>query len=155
MHGILTYGITQSACLNKLTMTSLKLISLLHILITIQADHFAPYGFQSGHFTNPSENEPTSSDSESINDDSFAGGMYYDAQRNLIYFTGVTYGMYFDGAKQGDSERMQPHLANGDCFLGVLKLPVEEGPNLKDDPSWLIHNGMGGDSGANLIYARR
>lgn len=129
-----------------------NLISLL-ILTTlplINAD-FIPYGFQSGHFTNPTDSSIT--DAESINDDSFAGGMYYDVQRSLLYFTGITYGRYFDGSEGGDGT--SPHLANSDCILGVLKLPREEAPNLREDPNWLIHNGGSGEGGAKLIYARR
>ena len=111
---------------------------------------FTPYGFQSGHFTNPTDSSST--DAESINDDSFAGGMYYDALRNLVYFTGITYGRYFDGDSSSDGGD-SPHLANSDCVLGVLKLP-REGADLKVDTNWLIHSG-GGAGGAKLIYARR
>ena len=143
-----------------------KITLLLQLLYSNASDSFTPYGFQSGHFTNPSSSSSDPStiaaDAESIDDDSFAGGMYYDAQRNLLYFTGMTYSVYFDGdhAKDetdGDASGglKTPHLANSDCFLGVLKLPQEEGPNLKEDPSWLIHSGTGGDAGAKLIYARR
>ena len=74
--------------------------------------------------------------------------MYYDAQRNLLYFTGITYGRYFDGldaSYDGNNEEGSPHLANSDCILGVLKLPREVGPNL----------GGSGEGGAKLIYARR
>ena len=94
--------------------------------------------------------------------------MYYDAQRNLLYFTGMTYGRYFDGSGGADTSEGDdgygPHLSNGDCFLGVLKLPDAEssssgndGNSLKGhDPSWLIHTGGdGGERGAKLIYARR
>lgn len=110
----------------------------------------APYGFQSGHFTNPTDSSNT--DAESINDDSYAGGMYYDTQRNLLYFTGITYGRYFDGSEGGGGEANSPHLANADCFLGVLKLP--RGMDLREDTNSLIHTG-GGEGGAKLIYARR
>lgn len=129
-----------------------NLLSLLFLtnLSVINAD-FIPYGFQSGHFTNPTDASTT--DAESINDDSFAGGMYYDMQRNLLYFTGTTYGRYFDGS-EGDVGSISPHLANSDCILGVLKLPTE-GPDLRADPNWLIHNGDSGEGGVKLIYARR
>lgn len=84
--------------------------------------------------------------------------MHYDVQRNLLYFTGITYGRYFDGSEGGSGDgsgNSSPHLANSDCILGVLKLPREEGPNLRADPTWLIHNGESGVGGAKLIYARR
>jgi hypothetical protein len=139
-------------------MATLTCILLLFLFTTLHLTtaQFIPYGFQSGHFTNPTDT--STSDAESINDDSFAGGMHYDAQRNLLYFTGITYGRYFDGSEEGSGDgggSSSPHLANSDCILGVLKLPRDEGPNLRAEPNWLIHNGGSGVGGAKLIYARR
>lgn len=144
-------------------------ILLLTTIIHTTLSAFSPFGFQSGHFTNNSPiNDVSSEDAaESINDDSFAGGMHYDTQRNLLYFTGMTYGRYFDGSASGDTSDGNdgydgPHLSNGDCILGVLKLPdAESSSSVNDnnskghDPNWLIHTGDGGESGVKLIYARR
>lgn len=103
------------------------------------SNEFIPYGFQSGLFVG--DDSPKSSStlqSELHNDDSYAGSMYYDAQHNVLYFTGSTYGVYFDSATnlssavkdemgmsgvEEDGRWDDPHLDTSDCFLGVLKLP--------------------------------
>jgi len=104
------------------------------------SNEFIPYGFQSGLFVG--DDSPTSSStlqSELHNDDSYAGSMYYDAQHNVLYFTGSTYGVYFDsatnlssavkeemgmsGVEEDGRDMNDPHLDTSDCFLGVLKLP--------------------------------
>mmetsp|Transcript_10543 Transcript_10543/g.23197 ORF Transcript_10543/g.23197 Transcript_10543/m.23197 type:complete len:108 (-) Transcript_10543:8-331(-) len=79
---------------------------------TPTADPFLPQGYQSGHFTSATDSSPL--DSEHINDDSYAGAMVYDAQHNLVYFTGSTYGAYFDGdLMSGDGNDGGGHV-NGD-----------------------------------------
>mmetsp|Transcript_11383 Transcript_11383/g.16326 ORF Transcript_11383/g.16326 Transcript_11383/m.16326 type:complete len:956 (+) Transcript_11383:286-3153(+) len=91
-----------------------------------------PFGYQSGYPT------PFSDD----DDDSYPASFIYDAQHNLIYFTGVTYSTYFDKATnlpadilgamgmsmtapsvERGSDEEEYHLSSGDCFLGILKLP--------------------------------
>lgn len=81
------------------------------------------YGFQSGNLLEPS------------NDDSYAGSMYLDAQHNLLFVTGSTYGSFFDSATDLDgdikaamgmsAQPAAPHLDTSDCFLAVIKLPTE------------------------------
>ena len=144
------------------------------------ADHPDGFGFQSGYMSGPATSITSS---EQLNDDSYAASFYYDAEHNLIYFTGSTYGTYFDSATDLDKETKgamgmssleggrdinQPHLQNGDCFLGILKLPnshIGHTP-ASDEPTWLVHteesqdsqgnsNKKSQQSGPELIYARR
>jgi hypothetical protein len=98
------------------------------------------FGYQSGYQTPHHD------------DDTYASSFLYDAQHNLIYFTGVTYSTYYDksvdlpnlsdavlGAmgmsmtapteSKGSSseatagEGEEYHLNSGSCFVGILKLP--------------------------------
>jgi len=132
----------------------------------ISADQFTPYGFQSGHFasndsTGSPQQQQQSTSSELLNDDSYAASSYYDAQHNLLFFAGSTYGTYFDSATdlsgeiraamgmssaEGGRDASSPHLDNSDCFLGILKLPTADaGPMVVvgngdgDAAPWLNH----------------
>ena len=123
---------------------------------------FAPYGYQSGNFDGHADSghgitvdSAQARASELLDDDSYAASMFHDAEHGLVYFTGVTYGTFFDSATdlsvevrgamgmsaaEGGRDARRPHLSTGDCFLGILKLPQQtEGP----------------DSRIELIYARR
>ncbi|KAL7527468.1 hypothetical protein ACHAXR_001973, partial [Thalassiosira sp. AJA248-18] len=137
-----------------------------------------PYGFQSGHFTKSSSGTNNIESEESINDDTYAGSMYYDPQHNLLYFTGATYATYFDSAtnlpseikgamgmsqKEGGRDVDHPHLEGSDCFLGILKLPQPESStgssdatnNNSDNAPWLNNNQQSTNNHPELIYARR
>lgn len=109
--------------------------------------------------------------------------MYYDPQHNLVFFTGATYGTFFDSATdlgreikgamgmsdmEGGRDVRNPHLENSDCFLGILKLPQPQSSSnnfgngqiegMSNPAPWLIH--MDEDAKnrlrrPELIYARR
>jgi len=127
---------------------------------------FNPFGFQSGDFgiggsSSSSSSSPPPPSSELVNDDSYAGSMHYDPRHNVLFFTGQTYGVYFDSATNlgdeikdemgmngedgsdagGGRDVGNAHLDAGDCFLGVLKLPTaggggeEEGSPRRDGPT--------------------
>lgn len=99
---------------------------------------------------------------EDLDDDSFAGGMIYDAARHLVYFAGSTYGRYFDhgaedsedgagnfgshleagsGGSTGSTSFQQKrgdgwsHLTTSDCFFGVLQLPRAKAPSFQGSSS--------------------
>jgi len=137
---------------------------------------FQPYGFQSGDFRTNTNNgdQMNIQQSELLNDDSFASSMYYDPQHNLIFFTGSTFGTYFDSAtdlssdikaamgmssEEGGRDGDMPHLVNSDCFLGILKLPRANSPllnGMSNPAPWLAHNDEDGQNKEpTLIYARR
>jgi len=105
---------------------------------------------------------------EDLGDDSFAGGMIYDAARNLVYFAGSTFGRYFDhgvedsedgagnfgshleagGPKDGASFQQKrgdgwSHLTTSDCFFGVLQLPRAKTPSFKGSSSGVGDPGNG------------
>jgi len=101
-----------------------------------------PFGYQTGQYYD----QPFRS--ETNNDDSYAGGMHYDPQHNLVYFTGSTFGTFFDSTRDLESQTLtamgmsaaeaaDSHLSSSGCFLGILKLPSGDGGN------------------PELIYARR
>ena len=100
-----------------------------------------PFGYQTGQYYD----QPLRSETD--NDDSYAGGMHYDPQHNLVYFTGSTYGTFFDSTRDLESQTLtamgmsaeaaDAHLSSSGCFLGILKLPSDDGGS------------------PELIYARR
>lgn len=128
---------------------------------SIDLSQFTPYGFQSGTFNTNNDNNPlVQQQSELLNDDSYAASMYYDAQHNLLFFTGSTYGTYFDSAtnlsseikgamgmsdKEGGRDVGTPHLETSDCFLGILKMPMSKSPMVMvgngdgNSAPWLNH----------------
>jgi hypothetical protein len=107
-----------------------------------------PFGYQSGYTTSPTHN-----------DDTYPSTFLYDAQHNLIYFTGVTYSTFFDkinnlspntlgamGMSMVDpSDEDEYHLTSGDCFIAILKLPQPSSSN----------NSNNNNNEPRLIYAKR
>jgi hypothetical protein len=51
---------------------------------------------------------------------SFAGGMAYEPELNVVYLTGATYGSLFD-----PTSKMTSPSDMSSCFLGIVKLPTE------------------------------
>jgi len=141
-------------------------------LVAAEGSKFQPYGYQSGTFNTVNSLNPlVQQQSELLNDDSYASSMYYDAQHNLLFFTGATYGTYFDSAtdlpsdvkgamgmsdEEGGRDVDNPHLEESDCFLGILKMPLGKSPSMDNAAApWLKDEMTTADVGPKLIYARR
>src|SRR6056300_2098729 len=117
-----------------------------------------PFGYQSGYTTYPNTH----------NDDTYPSTFLYDAQHNLIYFTGVTYSTFFDKVNNLSPNTLgamgmsmveptnedEYHLTSGDCFLAILKLPQPSSSN-NNINSNSNNNSNSSNNEPRLIYAKR